>query len=209
MIEPYEFTKEKQEVIDKLIDDKVEDLVNHHVGFSSTRPGFLFVADRLYFQYQNLTRDAGLHEVFAVCFARTSDVRSVPLDWDGLAGVHLILSGFFFYRSRCPEFPQQNPGLSKRPYTSSPPGYQTSESYIHHASLGLRSNLSALRYITPLWRGWQARIRGCVRRSRGQVIGTRLLRLYLEVRDRLGRLGYCGRFLGYRIRRAHDEQDLP
>ena len=31
MIEPYGFTGEKQEVIDKLIDAKVEDLVNDHV----------------------------------------------------------------------------------------------------------------------------------------------------------------------------------
>jgi len=50
VIEPYGFTGEKQEVIDKLIDAKVEDLVNDH--------------------YQNLTRDAGLHEVLAVCFNR-------------------------------------------------------------------------------------------------------------------------------------------
>jgi len=35
-----------------LIDEKVEDLVNDH--------------------YQNLTRDAGLYEVFAVCFDNTS-----------------------------------------------------------------------------------------------------------------------------------------
>ena len=77
MIEPYGFTKEKQEVIDKLIDDKVEDLVNDHVRFS-TIPPESFVADRLCHQYQNLTRDAGLHEVFAVCFARTSEVRSIP-----------------------------------------------------------------------------------------------------------------------------------
>ena len=45
MIEPYGFTKEKQEVIDKLIDDKVEDLVNDHVRFSPTRPKS-FVTDR-------------------------------------------------------------------------------------------------------------------------------------------------------------------
>jgi len=38
VIEPYGFTKEKQEVIDKLIDDNVEDLVNDHVCFSSTQP---------------------------------------------------------------------------------------------------------------------------------------------------------------------------
>ena len=31
MIEPYGFTKEKQDVIDELIDEKVEDLVNDHV----------------------------------------------------------------------------------------------------------------------------------------------------------------------------------
>ena len=31
MIEPYGFTKEKQEVIDDLIDERVEDLVNDHV----------------------------------------------------------------------------------------------------------------------------------------------------------------------------------
>lgn len=47
MIEPYGFTKEKQEVIDQLVDDKVEDLVNDHVGFSSTHPGS-FIANRLY-----------------------------------------------------------------------------------------------------------------------------------------------------------------
>jgi len=33
MIEPYGFTKEKQGVIDNLIDEKVEDLVNDHVCF--------------------------------------------------------------------------------------------------------------------------------------------------------------------------------
>jgi len=33
VIEPYGFTKEKQEVIDKLIDENVEDLVNDHVCF--------------------------------------------------------------------------------------------------------------------------------------------------------------------------------
>ena len=38
MIEPYGFTKEKQEVIDELIDEKVEDLVNDHVRFSSNHP---------------------------------------------------------------------------------------------------------------------------------------------------------------------------
>jgi len=52
VIEPYGFTKEKQEVIDGLIDEKVEDLVNDH--------------------YQSLTRDAGLYEVFTVGFDRTS-----------------------------------------------------------------------------------------------------------------------------------------
>ncbi|KAF9651463.1 oligomeric complex COG6 [Thelephora ganbajun] len=52
VIEPYMFTKEKQEVIDKLIDERVEDLVYDH--------------------YQNLTRDAGLYEAFAVCFNHTS-----------------------------------------------------------------------------------------------------------------------------------------
>jgi hypothetical protein len=31
VIEPYGFTKEKQEVIDELIDEKVEDLVDDHV----------------------------------------------------------------------------------------------------------------------------------------------------------------------------------
>ena len=35
MIEPYGFTKDKQKVIDGLIDEKVEDLVNDHVCFSS------------------------------------------------------------------------------------------------------------------------------------------------------------------------------
>jgi hypothetical protein len=38
VIEPYEFTKEKQEVIDELIDEKVEDLVNDHVCFFPVRP---------------------------------------------------------------------------------------------------------------------------------------------------------------------------
>lgn len=53
VLEPYSFTKEKQEVIDKLIDEKVEDLVNDH--------------------YKNLTRDAGLREVFAACSDRSSE----------------------------------------------------------------------------------------------------------------------------------------
>lgn len=35
MIEPYGFTREKQDVIDELIDEKVEDLVNDHVCFCS------------------------------------------------------------------------------------------------------------------------------------------------------------------------------
>jgi hypothetical protein len=79
VIEPYGFTKEKQEVIDDLIDEKVENLVNDHVCFtSSTHPESLFFTDRSYPQYENLTRDAGLHEIFAVCFARTSDVGSNP-----------------------------------------------------------------------------------------------------------------------------------
>jgi len=34
VIEPYGFTNEKQEVIDRLIDERVEDLVNDHVCFS-------------------------------------------------------------------------------------------------------------------------------------------------------------------------------
>lgn len=38
MIEPYGFTKEKQEVIDELIDEKVEDLVDDYVRFSSVHP---------------------------------------------------------------------------------------------------------------------------------------------------------------------------
>ena len=33
MIEPYGFTKVKQEVIDELVDERVEDLVNDHVRF--------------------------------------------------------------------------------------------------------------------------------------------------------------------------------
>lgn len=39
MLEPYGFTREKQEVIDKLIDEKVEDLVNDHVRFPSIHLG--------------------------------------------------------------------------------------------------------------------------------------------------------------------------
>lgn len=35
MIEPYGFTREKQEVIDELINEKVEDLVDDHVCFFS------------------------------------------------------------------------------------------------------------------------------------------------------------------------------
>ena len=38
MIEPYGFTKEKQEVIDDLIDHKVEDLVSDHVCVFSIHP---------------------------------------------------------------------------------------------------------------------------------------------------------------------------
>jgi hypothetical protein len=34
VIEPYGFTKEKQEVIEELIDDNVEDLANDHVCLS-------------------------------------------------------------------------------------------------------------------------------------------------------------------------------
>jgi hypothetical protein len=77
VIEPYGFTGEKQEVIDKLIDAKVEDLVNDHV----CRLVFeeVWMADGRRPQYQNLTRDAGLHEVLAVCFNRAPQVRLVSL----------------------------------------------------------------------------------------------------------------------------------
>lgn len=39
MIEPYEFAREKQELIDKLIDARVEDLVDDHVRFSANPKG--------------------------------------------------------------------------------------------------------------------------------------------------------------------------
>ena len=73
MIEPYGFTREKQEVIDQLIDAKVEDLVNDHVCRSLFKG--VWMVNRGWPQYQNLTRDAGLHEVLAVCFNRAPQVR--------------------------------------------------------------------------------------------------------------------------------------
>jgi len=38
LIEPYGFTREKQNTIDELIDENVEDLVNDHVCFFSVHP---------------------------------------------------------------------------------------------------------------------------------------------------------------------------
>ena len=189
-------------MIDKLIDDKVQDLVNDHVCFLLYAHLKPFVIDRTRPQYLNLTQDAGLHEVFVVCFARTSDV-SFNSTAATKQKTHLIL----FYRNQCPEFPPQNPKLFTWPCTSFPFGYRMSESCIRLALRELRSSLSVLRCTTPLWRGCLIRTRGCARRLGSRVIGMKLLQLYLEVRGRSDKLGYCGRFLGYRIRKAHEKRN--
>lgn len=109
------------------------------------------------------------------------------------------------HRNPCPESPLQNPNLSKRPCTDSPPGSQTSGSYTLRASPGSRFSRSTTGCTTQLWRGWRVRISSCARRLRDRAIGMRLPRLCLGARDRLGRLGCCGRFLDYRIRKAHEK----
>jgi len=114
----------------------------------------------------------------------------------------------FSHRSHYPESLPPNPDLSKRPYTTSPSGFQTLGSYTLHAWLGSRSSRSIVGFTMPLWKGWLVRISGCARKSRGRAIGMKLPRLCLGARDRLGRLGCCGRFLGCRIRKGHRKDPL-
>lgn len=107
-------------------------------------------------------------------------------------------------RNPCREPWRQNLKLSRGPCTDSLSGSRTSGSYTPHDSLDSRSSRSTIGYTTPRWKGWRIRIGSCVRRSRSRAIGMRLLRLCLGARDRLGRSGFCGRFSGCRIKRAHE-----
>ena len=106
------------------------------------------------------------------------------------------------HRNPCLESPLQNPNLFKRPCTDSPSGSQTSGSCTLRALPGSRFSRSTIGCTTRLWKGWRVRISSCAKRLRGQAIGTRLPLLCLGARDRLGRLGCCGRFLDYRIRKG-------